>query len=112
MRWDIFTTKFDANIEAVILWQSVQLQMKLSTRPGASVGNLSWTAPQKQVAVASVSEDHPSSASPESGMYGLVLSADLRDIVFVVWFWSAWRRDRVSEVCKFEFGFMKSWESG
>lgn len=67
--------------------------MKLSTRPGASVGNLSWTAPQKQVAVASVSEDHPSSASPERGMYGLLLSADLRDIIFVVWFCSAWRRD-------------------
>jgi hypothetical protein len=86
--------------------------MKLSTRPGASVGNLSWTAPQKQVAVASVSEDHPSSASPERGMYGLVLSADLRDIIFVVWFCSAWRRDRVFEVCKFGFGPMGCLESG
>lgn len=28
------TVKFEANIEAVILRQSVQLQMKLPTRPG------------------------------------------------------------------------------
>lgn len=30
--------KFEANIEAVILRQSVQLQMKVSTRSGFSVG--------------------------------------------------------------------------
>lgn len=30
--------KLDANIEAVILRQSVQWQRKVSTRPGASVG--------------------------------------------------------------------------
>ena len=32
------TTKLDANIDAVILRQSVQLQTKLSVRPGACVG--------------------------------------------------------------------------
>ena len=32
------TMKLEANIDAVILWQSVQLQMKVSTRPGGSVG--------------------------------------------------------------------------
>lgn len=30
--------KLDANMDAVILWQSEQLQTKLSTRPGPSVG--------------------------------------------------------------------------
>jgi hypothetical protein len=32
------TVKFEANIEAVSLWQSKQLQMKVSTRPGPWVG--------------------------------------------------------------------------
>ncbi len=70
------TEKFVANMEAVSLWQSAQLQMKLPRRPGGWRGcgvwggglvfsggkggergctNASWTAPQKQVAVASCS---------------------------------------------------------
>ena len=49
------TMKFDANIEAVIFRQSKQLQTKVSTKPGLVVGISSWTAPQKQVAVARLS---------------------------------------------------------
>ncbi len=44
-------------------------------RPGPEVGKASWTAPQKQVAVAESSLEKPSFAEPASGMYGLVLSA-------------------------------------
>lgn len=46
------TVKLDANMLAVILWQSAQWQMKVSTRPGEVSGTRSWTALQKQVAVA------------------------------------------------------------
>jgi len=59
--------------------------MKASTKPGPCVGfqefisllralrmrkptNASWTAPQKQVAVASSSVDHPPVARPDKGM--------------------------------------------
>lgn len=107
--------KLEANIDAVILWQSVQLQMKLSTNPGASVGNFNCTAPQKQVAVASVEEDQPSSASPARGMYGLDLSAVLRDIFCCegVWEVRSWRRDKVVEawdwVTRFETWMMGSY---
>lgn len=67
--------KFEANIDAVILRQSVQWQMKVPTKPGAWIGNDSCTAPQKHVAVAESSFDHPSSAPPARGKKGLDLSA-------------------------------------
>lgn len=38
MSWMV---KFVAAVEAVSLWQSVQLQMKISTRPGPTMGWLS-----------------------------------------------------------------------
>jgi hypothetical protein len=66
-------------MEAVILRQSVQLQMNVSTKPGFSVGNASWTAPQKQVAVASSSLDQPSVARLARGMYGFDLSEAATD---------------------------------
>lgn len=79
--------KFVANMEAVSLWQSAQLQMKLPMKAGPWVGwwvgvrvegveegmrgwgltNESCTAPQKQVAVASSSLDQPSLAKPARG---------------------------------------------
>ena len=59
--------KLEANIEAVILRQSVQWQRKVLRRPGPWVGNASCTAPQKQVAVAESSFDQPSSAPPARG---------------------------------------------
>ncbi len=68
MRCVLRTLKPEENIEAVILRQSVQLQTKVLIRPGASVGNASCTAPQKQVAVAESSFDQPSSAPPARGM--------------------------------------------
>lgn len=37
-RWASATVKLEANMEAVILWQSEQLQTKLLMRPGAWVG--------------------------------------------------------------------------
>ena len=61
------TEKLDANIEAVILRQSVQWQRKVLTRPGPEVGKESWTAPQKQVAVAEEAFDQPSEATPARG---------------------------------------------
>jgi len=73
----------DANIEAVILRQSEQLQTKALSRPGPWVGNTSWTAPQKHVAVASSSLDQPSSEIPDRGMKGLDLSAVAAIIVCV-----------------------------
>ena len=83
--------KLDANIEAVILRQSVQLQTKVLTRPGPEVGKESCTAEQKQVAVAVSSFDQPSEARPERGKEDsgeVLLSADM-----VIWFWMAVRRD-------------------
>lgn len=76
-------------MDAVTLRQSKQLQRKVLTRPGATMGchsvsyriqcsdvndidgdtrtTTTCTAPQKQVAVASVSVDQPSRATPERG---------------------------------------------
>ncbi len=98
------TMMLDANIDAVILRQSEQLQTNTSTRPGPSVGyqgvstmtvlivpqsseelkrvkckhmvptNTSCTVPQKHVAVASESVDQPSCRRLLEGMYGFVLS--------------------------------------
>lgn len=79
--------KLEANIEALILWSSAQLQTKELIRPGAFVGwevVLEWcklrrdgegftkdscTVPQKQVAVASSSVDQPSVARPPRGKW-------------------------------------------
>lgn len=44
---------------------------------GGLLTKTSWTAPQKQVAVASFSLDQPSLAKPARGMKGLDLSAVL-----------------------------------
>ena len=59
--------KFVANMDAVILRQSVQWQVKVVRRPGPWVGKASCTAPQKQVAVAESSFDQPSLAAPARG---------------------------------------------
>lgn len=61
-------------MDAVILRQSVQWQMKVLTRPGSWVGKASCTAPQKQVAVAESSLVQPSLAAPARGKYGWDLS--------------------------------------
>jgi len=66
--------KLDANIDAVILRQSAQLQTKVLTSPGPEVGNDNCTAPQKQVAVASSSVDQPSPARPATGKTDLEVS--------------------------------------
>lgn len=55
-------------MEAVILRQSVQWQTNVPTRPGPWVGKQSWTAPQKQVAVAESCVDQPSLAQLDNGM--------------------------------------------
>jgi len=67
-RWVSAMMKLEANMEAVILRQSVQLQRKVLTRPGLEVGKDSWTEAQKQVAVASSSLDQPSVARPARGI--------------------------------------------
>jgi len=54
------------------------------TRPGALVGKAICTAPQKQVAVASSSLDHPSLAKPARGMKGLDLSAVLAAVTSAI----------------------------
>jgi len=54
-------------MEAVILRQSLQLQTKVSTRPGEVVGKRHWTAPQKQVAVAVLLSLPPLTPSEGSG---------------------------------------------
>jgi len=73
--------KLDANMDAVILWQSPQLHTNVFTSPGPEVGNDSCTAPQKQVAVASSAVDHPSWPRPAKGKWDLVLSE--ADIIFM-----------------------------
>jgi hypothetical protein len=97
-KWVSAIVKFEANMEAVILRQSVQLQRNVLTNPGPLVGclrscqhqemkcgnmslrkpkqedlraaltNPNCTAPQKQVAVASSSLDHPSLTRLANGM--------------------------------------------
>jgi hypothetical protein len=86
--------KFEANMLAVIFLQSVQLQMKVSTRPGFLIGNSSCTAPQKHVAVAESSFDQPSEALPDKGMNGLELFVE----AIVVCLWMADRRMEGDEV--------------
>lgn len=97
--------KLEANIEAVILWQSAQLQTKEPTRPGPEVGceevlewwrlmdsggdkltKASWTAPQKHVAVASSSVDQPSVATPARGKSFLFVAA-LEVAIAMVFVW-------------------------
>jgi len=78
--------KLEANIEAVILWQSAQLQTKEPTRPGPEVGKASWTAPQKHVAVASSSVDQPSVATPARGKSFLFVAA-LEVAIAIVFVW-------------------------
>lgn len=68
VRYASSMVKFDANIDAVILRQSVQWQTNVPTRPGPSVGKESCTTPQKQVAVAEFSLDQPSLARLDRGM--------------------------------------------
>ncbi len=38
LRWLLAMLKLDANMDAVILWQSEQLQTNVLSRPGPSVG--------------------------------------------------------------------------
>ena len=83
MRYLSSIMKLEANIEAVILRQSVQLQTKVSTSPGPEVGNDSCTAPQKHVAVALSSLFQPSLARPARGMWDLELSE--ADIIVEEW---------------------------